>query len=94
VPPRTVEKWRFSEVDYSSAFNNFGGFLNAPNYPNSSTFAALKADGSIKAWGNSSFGGTGAPSDNGYTPVPPSSESPHAAIDPSALRAAKALQVE
>jgi hypothetical protein len=49
--------WRFSEVDYSSAFNNFGGFLNAPNYPNSSTFAALKADGSIKAWGNSSFGG-------------------------------------
>jgi hypothetical protein len=31
---RTVEKWRFAEVDYSSAFNNFGGFFNAPNYPN------------------------------------------------------------
>jgi hypothetical protein len=29
---RTVEKWRFAEVDYSSAYNDFGGFLNAPNY--------------------------------------------------------------
>jgi hypothetical protein len=44
---RTVEKWRFSEVDYSSAFNNFGGY-NAPNIPNYFAFAALKADGSIK----------------------------------------------
>jgi hypothetical protein len=26
---KTVEKWRFSEVDYSSAFNNFGGFFHA-----------------------------------------------------------------
>jgi hypothetical protein len=52
---RTVEKWRFSEVDYSSAFNNFGGFLNAPNFPNWSAFAALKADGSITAWGNSHY---------------------------------------
>jgi hypothetical protein len=41
---KTVEKWRFAEVDYSSAFNNFGGFLNAPNFPNWSAFAALKAD--------------------------------------------------
>jgi hypothetical protein len=63
---KTVEKWRFSEVDYSSAFNNFGGFFNAPNFPNTNAFAALKADGSIKAWGNSYSGGTGAPSDNGY----------------------------
>jgi alpha-tubulin suppressor-like RCC1 family protein len=31
-------------------------------------FAALKADGSITAWGGSD-GGTGAPSDNGYTKV-------------------------
>ncbi len=66
---KTVEKWRFSEVDYSSAFNNFGGFFNAPNFPNTNAFAALKADGSIKAWGNSYSGGTGAPSDNGYTKI-------------------------
>jgi hypothetical protein len=25
---KTVEKWRFSEVDASSVFNNFGGFFN------------------------------------------------------------------
>ena len=30
-------------------------------------FAALKADGSIKAWGEA--GGSGAPSDSGYTQV-------------------------
>jgi hypothetical protein len=47
--------WRFSEVDYSSAFNNFGGY-NAPNIPNYFAFAALKADGSIKAWGDSKYG--------------------------------------
>jgi alpha-tubulin suppressor-like RCC1 family protein len=56
-------------VDYSSAYNDFGGFLNAPNYPNDRSFAALKADGSITAWGNSLYGGTGAPSDNGYTKI-------------------------
>jgi hypothetical protein len=60
---KTVEKWRFSEVDASSVFNNFGGFFNTPNYPNPYAFAALKADGSITAWGHSSSGGTGAPSD-------------------------------
>jgi hypothetical protein len=27
---KTVEKWRFSEVDASSVFNNFGGFFNTP----------------------------------------------------------------
>jgi lysophospholipase L1-like esterase len=32
-------------------------------------FAALKADGSITAWGDSKYGGTGAPSDNGYTKI-------------------------
>jgi hypothetical protein len=64
-------------------------------------FAALKADGSITAWGDSGDGGTGAPSDNGYTkplsegaPLPPQPELPHATIDPSALRAAKACLVE
>jgi hypothetical protein len=29
-----AENWRFTEVDYSSAYNDFGGIFNAPNYPN------------------------------------------------------------
>jgi hypothetical protein len=33
------------------------------------TVESLKADGSITAWGNSDRGGTGAPSDNGYTKI-------------------------
>jgi lysophospholipase L1-like esterase len=60
-------------------------------------FAALKVDGSITAWGDSGWGGTGAPSDNGYTKIystAAESELPHAVIDPSALRAAKASSVE
>jgi hypothetical protein len=32
-------------------------------------FAALKADGSIKAWGDSRFGGKGAPSNGVYTKI-------------------------
>jgi hypothetical protein len=42
-------------------------------------FAALKADGTIVAWGKKGSGGTTAPAGNGYTK-----------IEPSALRAAKA----
>jgi hypothetical protein len=38
-------------------------------YSTAGAFAALKADGSITAWGNSDYGGTGAPSDNGYTKI-------------------------
>jgi hypothetical protein len=30
-------------------------------------FAALKADGSIKAWGDPDFGGENAPTEKGYT---------------------------
>jgi hypothetical protein len=48
------------------------------------------------------YGGIGAPIDSGYTkiysnvgaPMPPYFELPHAAIEPSALRAAKAYSVE
>jgi hypothetical protein len=36
-------------------------------YSTGSAFAALKADGSITAWGASSAGGTDAPPGNGYT---------------------------
>jgi hypothetical protein len=46
-----VKKWRFAEVDYSSAKDDFGGFYNASSRPNSYAFATLQADGSIKAWG-------------------------------------------
>jgi hypothetical protein len=70
------------------------GYTNI--YSTSAAFAALKADGSIVAWGSSSDGGSGVPSGNGYTKisVPPSFQLPHAVIDPSALTAAKAAVVE
>jgi hypothetical protein len=32
-------------------------------------FAAIKADGSITAWGDSRYGGKDAPSDKGYTKI-------------------------
>jgi hypothetical protein len=47
-------------------------------------FAALKADGSITAWGNSYYGGSGAPDGNGYTKI----------YSTVFLRAAKAAAVE
>jgi aryl-alcohol dehydrogenase-like predicted oxidoreductase len=76
-------------------------------YSNQFAFAALKADGSITAWGVS---GGSAPSDSGYTKIY-STINAFAALkadgsitawggssggtgDPSALRAAKALSVE
>ena len=65
----TVEKWRFAESDYSSVKNDFGGFYNAPSNPNLKAFAALKADGSITAWGDSDYGGTNAPTGTGYTKI-------------------------
>jgi hypothetical protein len=52
--------------------------------------------GSITAWGYSYWGGTGAPSDSGYTKIysnagaPQVPAPPHTVIEPSALRAAKA----
>ena len=53
-------------IDYSAAYNNYGGFNNASAYPNFYAFAAMKADGSITAWGDSTRGGSGAPTDSGY----------------------------
>jgi hypothetical protein len=79
-----------------------------PNFPNWYTFAALKADGSIAVRGSSNRGGEGAPSGNDYTKIYSNwtafvallrfiqieSKSPHAVIEPSALRATKAVQFE
>ena len=64
-----AENWRFTEVDYSSAYNDFGGIFNAPNYPNKGAFAVLKSDGSIVAWGSSINGGNNAPKNSGYTKI-------------------------
>jgi hypothetical protein len=38
-------------------------------YSNSAAFAAIKADGSIKVWGDSDYGGSGAPYDKDYTEI-------------------------
>jgi hypothetical protein len=35
----------------------------------SAAFAAIKADGSIKVWGDSDYGGSGAPYDKDYTEI-------------------------
>jgi hypothetical protein len=48
-------------------------------FMNKSAFAALKADGSIVAWGNASNGGSGAPTDTGYKAIY-STESAFAAL--------------
>jgi hypothetical protein len=74
-----VDPLRFAKVDYSSAHNDFGGFYNAPNYPNHKAFAALQADGSITAWGVSGSGSSDAPTDKGYTKIY-SNESAFAAL--------------
>jgi hypothetical protein len=73
-------------------------------YSNWQAFAVIKTDGSIAAWGDPDAGGT-SPAGSGYTRIYSTDsafaalkadepESPHTLIDPSALRAAKALAVE
>jgi hypothetical protein len=39
------------------------------NHQLAGAFAVLKANGSIKAWGNSESGGIGAPTDRGYAKI-------------------------
>ncbi|CAC9477778.1 hypothetical protein, partial [uncultured Gammaproteobacteria bacterium] len=60
---------RFTEVDFSSANNDSDGYYNASNYPNYNAFATIQADGSIAAWGDSGYGGTGVPSGSSYTKI-------------------------
>jgi hypothetical protein len=59
-------------------------------YSNTLAFAALKADGSISTWGSLKNGGTDA--SGAFAPL--LFGLPHAIIEPSALRAAKASVVE
>jgi hypothetical protein len=59
---------------YQRAHLGSGGTAPSGNgytkiYSTGYAFAALKADGSIKAWGNPSSGGTGAPAGNDYTKI-------------------------
>ena len=54
-------------ADYNAARNNHSGFYNAPIYPSKAAFTALRADGSISAWGLNTSGGSNAPTDSGYT---------------------------
>ena len=55
-------------TDISSALNG-GGIYNTPYYPNNEAFAVLKEDGSISAWGDSDYGGSGAPEGTGYIKI-------------------------
>lgn len=57
------------QVDWNSAYNDFGGFYNAPNYPNNYTVAVINNDNRIITWGLSSSGAIGAPVDSGYTAI-------------------------
>jgi hypothetical protein len=57
LPRSTCHQAPCSEVDYSGAYNNFGGWYNAPNISNENAFAALKVDGSITEWGSPDSGG-------------------------------------
>ncbi|MBA5249172.1 MAG: discoidin domain-containing protein [Gammaproteobacteria bacterium] len=41
---------RFPEVDYSDAYNQFGGSRNAPNQPNKLTLVAIRPNGTIQSW--------------------------------------------
>jgi hypothetical protein len=63
-------------------------------YSTDGAFAALKADGSITAWGDSNSGGTGAPSSSGYSKIYSTDGAFAALIEPLVLRAAKVPSVE
>jgi alpha-tubulin suppressor-like RCC1 family protein len=43
--------------------------IDCPAHQHGQKTYALKADGSITAWGDPNSGGIGAPSDNGYTKI-------------------------
>jgi len=55
-------------ADYSSARNNYGGIHNASYHYSATSFAALKADGSIPKW---EVGERVEPTDKGYVSIVP-----------------------
>ena len=67
MPTNTYADNNECGVDVNNFLNNRGSKKNF--HPNIGAFAALKADGSITAWGNTSFGGSGAPTDSGYVSI-------------------------
>jgi hypothetical protein len=52
-----------------SHYQRSSGTVYTKIYSTGNAFAALKADGSITAWGDSDSGGAGAPSGSGYTKI-------------------------
>jgi hypothetical protein len=58
-------------------------------YSTSSAFAALKANGLIKVWGDQDSGGRDAPTGKGYTKIYSTT-----LIEPLCVRTAKALLLE
>jgi hypothetical protein len=64
IDPSALRAAKAPSVECAPSGNNY-----IKIYSTLSTFAALKADGSIKAWGSSGSGGTGAPSGSGYTKI-------------------------
>ncbi|MGB1159453.1 MAG: hypothetical protein ACPG3V_08645 [Porticoccaceae bacterium] len=68
--PLTIDHDHGLAIDYSSAYNNYDGSYNAPNYYNYGAMALLNpTDGSIHDWGEPRYGGIGAPTDSGYTKI-------------------------
>ena len=64
VPPKREPPHTLIEPSSLRAGNGYTKI-----YSTGTAFAALRADGSIKAWGDSKSGGKGAPIDKGYTKI-------------------------
>jgi len=63
--PVVTYKW----WDYSSAYNDYGGFYNAQVFPNFRAFTALDSDGSMESWWNASTGWSWASLWTGFTNI-------------------------
>ena len=61
-PPALPPPTRLLTGGYGRAWGH-----NGRSWANRQAFAALASDGSIQAWGDSGYGGTGAPSGTGFT---------------------------
>ena len=63
-PPAMPPSPRLFTGGYGRPFGH-----NGRSWANLRAFAALASDGSIQAWGDSRYGGTGAPSGTGFTSI-------------------------